>query len=348
MILSLVCVIIALLADLGFSVPDSAISPSPAPKADNIVAIDEKIIDFGERIAHLHHEREKARNYTRQYRKRYDDNPISSESRDYEDNIIEEIHIKERDLLPSEPIFAPKIELDAHAKPKIVIIIDDISTKRQLDEMRKIGLNLTPSAFPVAAHNTEMIESLQKLDFFMIHLPLEAKYYNDELDTIKLSDTTESIEAKILHIKSTTPAVKYINNHTGSKFTSSKADMERLLGILDNHHIKFVDSRTSAETMVNQIASEQGRVILHRDIFIDNNLDESGLRAQITQGVKLAKARGYAILIAHPHKETFRALRHAAKDILKDVDVIYLNELDSILQNAHIKQYAQKIPQQSR
>lgn len=139
------------------------------------------------------------------------------------------------------------------------------------------------------------------------------------------------------------PRTRYINNHTGSKFTEHKYNMKMLLSVLDSHNINFVDSRTTPNTTLNDIAKEENRLILYRDIFIDNELDSASLQTQINEGIKIAKDRGYAILIAHPHKETFLALANAKSTILKEVDVIYLNELDSMLKKANITQYAKSL-----
>ncbi len=243
----------------------------------------------------------------------------------------------------SEPKKVYKKVLDLH-KPKVVIIIDDIATPKQLSDIVAIqdaGLKLTPSIFPVAQNNAQMLERVANLEFFMVHLPLEALAYKDELDTISIYDSEDSIKRKIARIKQTLPNTLYINNHTGSKFTERRANMEFLLSVLDSHNINFVDSRTTQNTTLPDIAKAQNRLILYRDIFIDNALDSHSLMTQINEGVKIAKARGYAILIAHPHKETLNAIRAAQNGALKEVDVIYLNELDFLLKKSNITQYAQ-------
>ena len=243
----------------------------------------------------------------------------------------------------SEPKKVYKKVLDSH-KPKVVIIIDDIATPKQLSDIVAIqnnGLKLTPSIFPVAQSNAQMLESVAHLEFFMVHLPLEALAYKDELDTISIYDSKDSIRRKIARIKQILPNTLYINNHTGSKFTERRANMEFLLSVLDAHNISFVDSRTTQNTALPEIAKAQNRLILYRDIFIDNVLDAQSLATQINEGIKIAKARGYAILIAHPHKETLNAIRVAKNGALREVDVIYLNELDFLLKKSNISQYAQ-------
>lgn len=333
MILSLILAIFYLTIDLGMTKPNLEV--------DNIVRLssnDNKIDQINKDISQLEQNAKDVESYTIKYKKRvdYNNNPTSSEVKDYKDNVIEEVITPNIDHMQNK---IPDVLKDS--KPKMVIIIDDISNIKQLKDVESIDLKLTPSVFP--NNNNDMINAVNKLDFFMVHLPLEAKRYTDELDTIKTNDSINRIEKKIQEIKSSMPNVKYINNHTGSKFTANKQSVQTLLSVLDENGIKFVDSRTTPDTKLNEIAKEQNRLILYRDIFIDNNLDRDSLNKQIIEGVKIAKKRGYAILIAHPHKETLRALKLAKDTILKDIDVIYLNELDKILQNAKVTQYAQRI-----
>ena len=315
---------------------------------------------------------------TKYFKKRVDYNkPFSSEIKDYQDSLLIEKMPKNvnraqstqskskppnanslttaklttpkssdsRIDSPIEPRKIYKKVLDSH-KPKVVIIIDDIANPKQLSDIVAIqnsGLKLTPSIFPVAQGNAKMLEGVANLDFFMVHLPLEAIAYKDELDTISIYDSEDRIRQKIANIKKILPNAHYINNHTGSKFTEQRRNMETLLSVLDSHNISFVDSRTTPNTTLPSIASAQNRLILSRDIFIDNQLDSASLNAQIREGVKIAMDRGYAILIAHPHKETLSALKRAQNGALKEVDVIYLNELDFLLKKSNITQYAQML-----
>lgn len=316
----------------------------PKLKTDNFINPNDNIIEnLNKEIAQLEQDSKATKTYTIQYKKRvdYNKNPTSSEALDYKDSIIEETFTPKEENKQEEKLQpVPYQNVLRDSKPKIVIIIDDILNTKQLKDIKSIDLKLTPSIFP--NNNIDMINATNKLDFFMIHLPLEAKKYTDELDTIKIGDSIDRIRKKIQSIKSSMPSVKYINNHTGSKFTANKKSVETLLSVLDDNKIKFVDSRTTPDTKLNEIAKEQNRLILHRDIFVDNTLELSAINKQIAEGIKIAKKRGYAILIAHPHKETLHALRLAKDNIFKDVDVIYLNELDEILQNAKITQYTQK------
>ena len=74
------------------------------------------------------------------------------------------------------------------------------------------------------------------------------------------------------------------------------------------------------------MAREYGDPYISRDIFIDNVQSRAYILGQLRKAVSIAKKRGYAIAIGHPHKATFDALRHA-ENILRGVDVVYMDEL---------------------
>ncbi|WP_457560583.1 divergent polysaccharide deacetylase family protein, partial [Caminibacter sp.] len=66
--------------------------------------------------------------------------------------------------------------------------------------------------------------------------------------------------------------------------------------------------------------------LFSRNVFIDNKADINYIKTQLKKVVKIAKKRGYAIAIGHPHKTTFEALKESV-NILKSVKVVYINEL---------------------
>lgn len=317
----------------------SSINNLPKFKTDYIVNIknkdekkDSKYINIDNEISDIKKRTNDINNYTKQYKERinYDKETISSEIKDYKNNIINE-EVKQQEEIQIYKDNKNNL-INNTQKPKMVIIIDDVASKSQLDEILSIDLKLTPSVFPIPSKNKKMIAAVNRLDFFMVHLPLEAKRYKDELDTIKISDSRIVIENKIKYIKNIFPNVKYINNHTGSKFTEHKESMELLLEVLNKYNINFLDSRTTPKSALEEISKNINKEFLHRDIFVDNVLSQSSLNTQLKNGVKLAKAKGYAILIAHPHKETLRAIKNAKNNILKPVDIVYIDELNKLLQ----------------
>ena len=76
----------------------------------------------------------------------------------------------------------------------------------------------------------------------MIHLPLEAHNFEQQgVINLRIGDSLQTIESHIAQIKKDFPKLAYINNHTGSRYTESGEDMQKLLQVLARHKISFVE-----------------------------------------------------------------------------------------------------------
>jgi len=212
-------------------------------------------------------------------------------------------------------------------KPKLVIIIDDMAFGYQVEALKRVGLRITPSFFPPSPRYPHTHLYAKELECYMVHLPMEAMGYGrEEYDTLFVDADTRRIEEVIRKVRRRFPKAKYINNHTGSKFTADYEAMRKLVEVLGRYGFGFVDSRTTAKTRVPDVMREFGFSYLHRDIFLDNEPDPYKIRRQLKKAIRIAKRRGWAIAIGHPRKSTFEALR-IAKDILKEVQLVYIDEL---------------------
>ncbi len=197
----------------------------------------------------------------------------------------------------------------------------------QVRGLKALNLKLNPSFFPPDKNHIETPKLALKFDFYMVHLPLAAINYNKpELDTLNPNDSKERIFKKIKQIKKDFKDLRYINNHTGSLFTSNEEAMRKLYEALKNQNIFFVDSKTIGNSKANKIAKELSMPYIQRDVFLDNEDDVNYVKKQLESAVKLAQKKGFVIAIGHPRKNTFKALEQS-KDLLKGVDLVYLSEI---------------------
>ena len=212
-------------------------------------------------------------------------------------------------------------------KPKLAIIIDDVAFSHQVKLIKKIPFKVTPSFFPPTKRHPDTVKLSHQFTFAMIHLPTEAlSFSRPENATLLVGDSYDKIKSRIKQIKNWFPHIKYYNNHTGSKFTADLDSMKKLLKVMRNEGLIFVDSRTTAATKAPVIAKKDGFRLISRDVFIDNSSDKKLIRKQLRKAVKIAKKRGYAVAIGHPHTNTLEVLINA-KPLLKDVDLVYIKEL---------------------
>ncbi len=210
---------------------------------------------------------------------------------------------------------------------RLAIIIDDMANISQVKALQALNLKVNPSFFPSDKNHIDTPKLALKFDFYMVHLPLAAiNYAKPELDTLNPNDTQERIFKKIKQIKKDFKDLKFINNHTGSLFTSNEEAMKKLYKAFEKEGLIFVDSKTIASSKAPKVAKALGQIYIQRDVFLDNQDDVACIKKQLMDAVKLAKKKGFAIAIGHPRKNTFKALEQS-KDLLESVELVYLSEI---------------------
>ena len=220
-----------------------------------------------------------------------------------------------------------KYKKSTSKKPKLAIIVDDVTNSSQVKKIKSLPFSVTMSFLPPTERFPNSSKVAKNLQNIMIHLPLEAlNYANQEPKTLLITDSIETIRTRIKEVKEKFPNAKYTNNHTGSKFTSDYEAMRRLMGVLDEFGLEFIDSRTTPASKAVEAAEFYNQHIFVRDTFLDNNLDIEYIHNQLRSAVKRAKKNGYAIAICHPHSITLQAL-NKAQSILKDVELVYINQI---------------------
>lgn len=257
-----------------------------------------------------------------------------------EQNISEQNASKEQSTFEKTAEQAPKYSYSAnsHSKlkshkapnggPKLAIIMDDISTNAQASELKKLSIKVTPSIFPPEKQHPKTAELAKEFSVYMVHLPMQAlNYTNEKANTLRTGDSKEKISQRIKDIKKDFKGVKYINNHTGSGFTSDFKSTLALLDELKNSEIYFIDSLTTNKSTVLDASKKLGLKYAYRDVFLDNEQNVSKILKMINNAVAVAKKDGVAIAICHPYKSTFEALKIAQKDAFKGVEVVYVDKI---------------------
>ena len=212
-------------------------------------------------------------------------------------------------------------------KPKLAIIIDDVGTRKQVQAIKSVHIPLTMSFLPPSNARPNTAKLAAKEPFYMVHLPMEAMNWSaEEPLTLRVNDSQQKISQRIAKLKKLFPRTHYINNHTGSKFTSNEIAMNRLIFALNKNNINFIDSRTTAQTKAPKVMKNFGFSYVARDVFLDHHMDKAYVLKQIKQAVKIAKLHGTAIAIGHPHPNTLEALKESKK-VLSEVDVVLVNKL---------------------
>jgi polysaccharide deacetylase 2 family uncharacterized protein YibQ len=209
-----------------------------------------------------------------------------------------------RVVLPGEPV-------DMLPEPTIALIIDDMGLN-QSALLRLLGLNapMTVAILPYAenAASASQIASAAGLDV-IVHVPMEPVGLADpgpNAMLLQLSD--EALRARMRWSLARVPGAIGLNNHMGSRFTRDSHAMQVILEEASNAVPLFLDSRTSSGSHGSSIAREIGLVTLERDIFLDHVIEEDAITARLEQAESLARSRGWAVAIGHPHPQTLQVL----------------------------------------
>lgn len=195
----------------------------------------------------------------------------------------------------------------------LAIIIDDMG--KGIQEARSIidiGVPVTFAIIPGLPKVRQVAQEAQRRGVeTIIHLPMEPKGYPErrlEENGLILSQSNEEIIARLNGFLREIPQAVGANNHMGSAFTESRDKMAVVLGVLKERGLFFVDSKTSAISVGESMARELGVRTASRAVFLDNIQDVGYISKQIRQAAAIARKRGSAIAICHPHPATIQAL----------------------------------------
>jgi polysaccharide deacetylase 2 family uncharacterized protein YibQ len=220
----------------------------------------------------------------------------------------------------------------SHPKPHIALIIDDIGDNLHLG-LRAVRLpgKVTCAFLPHTTYARRLAVSAHKRNKeVMLHLPMESEVGKAPGPGALTLDMTrdefiQTIDADLDAI----PYASGVNNHMGSLMTQHPGDMRWLMQEINRHgDLFFVDSRTTEYTVAQQVARESGIPNVRRDVFLDNVQDPAAIAAQFARFIALAKHRGTAVAIGHPHPTTLSFLEKQLPKLREEgIELVSVSEL---------------------
>lgn len=223
---------------------------------------------------------------------------------------------------------------------KLALIIDDLGNKKHLDSQAvalpaPLNLAFLPHT-PFAKSLSE--QAHQNGHAVMLHQPM-ANMSGAPLGAGGLTlNTPFNDYATILseNINSLMHVVG-VNNHMGSLLTQNTQAMAQMMRILKDKKLFFIDSRTSANSVAQKVAQQNGIPSAHRHVFLDHINQMEFIRQQFTQALKQAKQNGFAILIAHPYANSLQYLQQQLPSLyLQGITLVRLDHY--FAQQAQTKQ----------
>ena len=216
--------------------------------------------------------------------------------------------------------------------PRVAIIIDDIGYDEFLARsFMKLEIPVCLSVLPDAPYSKEIAaKTVENGRELLLHLPMEPKGYpeiNPGNGALMIDMDRSAIQTIVRDDIMKFPGLKGVNHHMGSLFSEDYLKMKYVLDEIKKHNLYYVDSRTTNRTVAYKVAKALGVPSAEKSLFIDNDLSEKALKYQMNRLLGIARYKGSAIGIGHPHPETLHILEEYTGQLKKSYTVVPVSEL---------------------
>lgn len=224
----------------------------------------------------------------------------------------EKIEEPQPEVQPVPPAASPEEPAPATQNPpRIAVVIDDLGLDMR-DTQRAIRLPpyVTLAFLPYASRLKEQAREARAGGHeLLLHLPMEPIGHADPgPGALLVGLPPEELQRRLETALASFTGFDGVNNHMGSKFTRDVEGMTRVIAELQQRELFFLDSKTSPASVGEEIAREYGLPALGRDVFLDDTISPGAIHAQIQEAERVARRKGHAVVIGHPHRETLAAL----------------------------------------
>ncbi len=216
-------------------------------------------------------------------------------------------------------------------RPRLAIIIDDCGQWPVTERgFLALPFPVTLSVLPHVRYGSEIAhEAGAAGKGVMLHLPMQTisgRYPGPGTITTTMPD--DAIRAEVSGDLAELPEARGVNNHEGSLATQDARVMGDVIGVLAQDGRFFIDSRTSAASVGEEVAREHGVPTASRSVFLDDVDNEAAVAEQLRRAIEAARTSGSAIAIGHPRPATLAAVRELGAEAQADgVDLALASEL---------------------
>jgi uncharacterized protein len=195
--------------------------------------------------------------------------------------------------------------------PAIAIVIDDLGNDAaRANAAIALPANVTLSFLPYPKRTLELSRRAHSAGHeVIVHLPMQPTgNENPGEGALKVGLPSDELQQRLGWSLARVSEYDGVNNHMGSRFTTSRADLLPVMRELKARGLFFLDSRTTEKTQVERVAREVGVMTGSRDIFIDDDKSAVAIARQLALIEDFARKNGNVIAIGHPYPETLKAL----------------------------------------
>ena len=150
---------------------------------------------------------------------------------------------------------------DLNSRPLVAVVIDDVGLDRPRSKRAwELPGPLTMSFLPYAKDLREQARAARaKGHELMLHLPMEPTGRADPgPNALLVSLSDAELRQRTTAALDSFDGYVGVNNHMGSRFTAFRPGMETVLRQFKGRGLMFLDSRTTAQSVGDQLAQEIG------------------------------------------------------------------------------------------
>jgi len=200
---------------------------------------------------------------------------------------------------------------DLNSRPLVAIVIDDVGIDRPRSKRAwELPGPLTMSFLPYAKDLGEQARMARGRGHeLMLHLPMEPSGRNDPgPNALLVSLSDGELRQRTQTALDSFEGYAGVNNHMGSRFTAFRPGMETVLRQFRSRGLMFLDSRTTPQSVGDQVAQEIGLPGIVRHVFLDDDESLESVRRKLAETEAVARRQGFVVAIGHPHEATLQAL----------------------------------------
>lgn len=213
------------------------------------------------------------------------------------------------------PVGAVFVPPPPDTEPRLTIVIDDMGANMEaVHKLLELDLPITFSIIPHLQHARSTALAAHKAgQEVLLHQPMEpmqAPYVKTGPGALMLGMNAQTMQ-KIMNANiAKVPYATGVNNHMGSRLTSSEEASRAVCAIAAPAGLFVLDSLTHTSSVLFRTARSQNLMAFQRDFFLDDGLTSvRSVRNVLENAERAARRTGQAIVIGHPRPETLAALK---------------------------------------
>lgn len=196
---------------------------------------------------------------------------------------------------------------------RLAIVLDDAGyDPRDVEAIARLPREVAVAVLPNATHAAAVAAGLvaQRREV-LVHMPMEPRDGDGAATgpgAVEVGQPDDEIERRTEAALAVVAGAQGLNNHMGSRATADARVMAVVMRVLAAHRLYFLDSRTTSDSVAEDVARDAGVPTIRRDVFLDVVDDPASVRQALRRAVSRARSHGSAVAIGHVHPVTLAVL----------------------------------------